>query len=102
MSFVDKYNISASYAVHFQNSGYYSFSFTVPLYFAESSDKIGVKISYRSFDYGKIDRYVESADGDYVQNGIFTASDAVTQISFEYKFYKIYHTEEVLNTYAKT
>ncbi|MDR3256083.1 MAG: hypothetical protein LBT18_00235 [Endomicrobium sp.] len=88
VGFIDEYNISASYAAHFQNTSYHSFSFAKSVQFADPVGKVGVKVSYGGLDYGKFDGYLETPNGDYIENGTFGTNDAFVQLSLGYKIFE--------------
>jgi hypothetical protein len=78
LGFIDHYNIQASKAFHFQNTGYNSFNFAMPY------KKLGLNLSYFGVDYGKFDGYTEDSSGNYVENGTFGASDSCVQAGLGY------------------
>jgi hypothetical protein len=79
LGFLDKYNITGSYAAHFQNTNYNSFTFAVPV------KDVGWSISYFGLDYGKMDGYTEGSDGNYIPTGNFGAGDSCIQINAGHK-----------------
>ncbi|MDR1244214.1 MAG: hypothetical protein LBJ79_03430 [Endomicrobium sp.] len=83
LGFTDHYNIQASKAIHFQNTGYNSFNFAMPY------NDFGFSLSYFGFDYGKFDKYLEDSNGDYIENGTFGAADSCMQVSAGYRIIDI-------------
>ncbi|MDR3306837.1 MAG: hypothetical protein LBS61_04130 [Endomicrobium sp.] len=75
LGLVDKYNIQATHASHFQDVSYNSVYFAVPIKQAVLS------IMYDGLDYGNMDRTIEASDGDYVKDGFFSADDSCAQIN---------------------
>ncbi|MDR3195691.1 MAG: hypothetical protein LBT58_02760 [Endomicrobium sp.] len=75
LGLVDKYNIQATRASHFEDVSYSSVYFAVPIKQAVLS------IMYDGLDYGNMDRTTEASDGDYVKDGSFSAGDSCAQIN---------------------
>jgi hypothetical protein len=75
IGFIDKCNIIASYASHFQDTNYNSFNFSTPV------GQMGWNFSYFGLDYGKIDRTFEKSNGDYGLDGTFSAGDICIQMN---------------------
>jgi hypothetical protein len=76
IGFIDRYNITASHAPHFQNTNYNSFIFVAPV------KKSRLSLSYFGLDYGKMDRTFEADNGDYIMDGTtFGAADSCIQVN---------------------
>jgi hypothetical protein len=77
LGLVDKYNIQATHASHFQDVSYNTFYLAVPV----PLKRTVLSIMYDGLDYGKMDRTKETSDGDYIKEGIFSAEDSRIQIN---------------------
>ncbi|MDR2437543.1 MAG: hypothetical protein LBD17_05730 [Endomicrobium sp.] len=75
LALVKKYNIQATHAVHFQDVTYNTFCFSAPI------KQYGLSIMYYGLDYGNIKRVRELPNGDYREEGTFTAGDYCVQIN---------------------
>ncbi len=75
ISFASAPQLSAAYAQHFQETNYNSLSFTYPF------EKFGMNIAYGGMNYGNMDMTLEDANGDYIENGTFSADDGFVSVS---------------------
>jgi len=74
IAFQDKPLLSASYAMHFQNTSFNSANFTIP------AGRWGFNVSYGGMNYGDIEGAEETPTG-YIKTGTFSADDAYAGFS---------------------